>query len=808
MLAVCGRYRRRLAAGALLAGLLALTLVLAAGFSRAHLSAPEPTVLLRDRHGRFLGETGGEETTGRGYWPVAELPSRVVAATLAAEDRRFWHHPGVDPKAVLRAVWQNLSEGQRISGASTLAMQLARMQNPGSRTYWRKAVEAVTALTLTGRYGRQEILRHYLRLVPYGNRIHGIGYAARRYFDKPVADLSWAEVAFLAAIPQAPSRTNPYNAHGRLRAAERGRWILDSLLAAGQLSASEHELAARQIRALRVPLRATRPEDAMHAVLALEQTFRRQQHRQGIARHPVVSTTLDLDLQREVAWWVFERLSGWHSRGAGNAAVVVLDRESCEVLAWVGSGGYFDDRRAGAIDYARVARSPGSTLKPFLYAQALERGVITPSTVLDDLARGAGGIGNADGRFLGPLLPRVALANSRNVPVADLLARLGLDEGYAFLHRLGLHDHRQPPDRYGLGLALGGLPVTLEQLVRAYTVLAGDGRLGDLVWYRRQPQEEPRRLISEDAARQITLFLSDPMARLPTFPRMGYLEYPFPVAVKTGTSSNYHDAWTVAYSRRYLVGAWVGHPDYRPMAGLSGYGSAALLVRDVLLHLHGDSQDGMADVGFPAPRGHVPVKLCALTGRRATAATDRMVVEYFRPGEEPTEPSQAFARRAIDVRNGLLATHDTPRRHVEVRTFVELAPRYAAWQSARGLPRVPWGVSQLGAADPAVAVYAVARGDLRGASGLAAPKIGITSPASGLRILRDPETPRDRATLALRVTVDPPSEQVVWYVNGAPFQVVDYPYVARWPLSPGEHTFQARRPFRDVAARVGRVRVY
>lgn len=803
------RHRWRLALATLGSLVVLAAVVVAVGLSRARLEAPEPTVLLRDRHGQFLGETGGNDATGHGYWPVTELPPRVIAATLAVEDRRFWHHPGVDPKGVLRALWQNLLHGERISGASTLAMQVARMQHPGPRTYPRKATEAVTALALTRRYGREDILRHYLRLVPYGNQIHGIAYAARRYLDKPVADLSWAELAFLAAIPQAPSRANPFVPKGRLRAAERGRRILDLLLAAGDLSPSEHELAVEQIRTLRVPHRASRPEDAMHAVLALEKTFRQDEHRRAIALHPVVTTTLDLDLQREVSWMVFRRLGEWQDRGAGNAAVVVLDRESREVLAWVGSAGYFDDRHAGAIDYVRVPRSPGSTLKPFLYAEALERGVITPATVLDDLQRGAGGIGNADERFLGPLLPRVALANSRNVPAANLLAAIGLDEGYGLLRRLGLHDGSVPADRYGLGLALGGMPVTLEQLVRAYTVLAGDGRWGELVWYRRQPRPPPRRVLSEDTVRHVTLFLSDPMARLPTFPRMGFLEYPFPVAVKTGTSSNYHDAWTVAYSRRFLVGAWVGHPDFRPMARLSGYRSASRLVRDVMLHLHRDQGDGLEDVGFPPPRGHVAVKLCALTGRRATAATDRIVLEYFAAGQEPTEPSRAHVRLAVDVRDGLLATPSTPREHVEVRTFVDLEARYAAWQVSHGLPRPPRIASLLGADGPVATVWAATRGGRpRFTVDLVEPGLSVTAPEPGLKILRDPETPVGRSTLALSATVDPPTDQVVWYVDGVPFRVVDYPYTARWPLAPGEHSFQVRLPFRDAASSVVRVTVY
>ena len=782
---------------------------IALGISRARLVSPEPTVLLRDRHGRFLGETGGTDATGYGYWPIGELPPRVVAATLVAEDRRFWSHPGVDPKAAARALWQNVSNAERVSGASTLAMQVARMQRPGSRTYLRKATEAVTALALTRRYGREEVLRHYLRRVPYGNQIHGIAYAARRYLDKPVADLSWAEVAFLAAIPQAPARANPLRAAGRLRAAERGRRILDLLLRHGRLSAGEHQLAAAQIRELRVPARSSRPPDAMHAVLALERAFERPEHRAAIAGYPVVTTTLDLELQKEVSWRIFQRLGEWQGRGAGNAAVVVLDRESREVLAWAGSAGYFDDQRAGAIDYLRVPRSPGSTLKPFFYAHALERGLITPATVLDDLERGAGGIGNADGRFLGPLLPRVALANSRNVPAANLLATIGLGEGYELLRRLGLHDGSAGVRRYGLGLALGGMPVTLEQLVRAYAALAGDGRLGELVWYRRQARGAPERVFSEDTARLITLFLSDPMARLPSFPRMGHLEYPFPVAVKTGTSSGYHDAWTIAYSRRFVVGAWVGHPDFRPMAGLSGYRSAARLVRDVLLHLHRDQIDGQQDIGFPPPRGHLAVKLCALTGRRATDATDRVFVEYFPPGLEPTEPSRAHARRAVDVRNGLLASASTPGDQIEVRTFIDLAPRYAAWQTARGLPRPPRGISVLGARRRLPAVWTMDRGGRPRAAVLRSePRIRLTAPESGLRVLRDPETPAGRATLALRVTVDPPTEQVVWYVDGEPFRVVDYPYATRWPLRPGKHTFQARLPFRDVASSTVRVTVY
>jgi penicillin-binding protein 1C len=759
---------------------------------RAHLEAPRATFLLRDRQARFLGEVGAPADGELGYWPVATLPPRVVAATLALEDRHFDSHPGVDPRAVGRALLQNLRRRKRISGASTLAMQIARMQSPGDRGYLRKATEALTAVFLTARYGRAGILRHYLKIVPYGNRIHGIAYAARRYFDKPVDDLSWAEIAFLAGIPQAPGKMNVFTPEGRRRAIVRGQQALRTLAATGVLSPPELELAERQLDALVIPWKGRRAEESLHAVLRLQAVLQEESRHRRLA--PLVQTTLDLDLQREVSTLTDRAVRNWADRGAGNAAVIVLDLPSREVRAWVGSAGYFDPGTAGAIDYARIHRSAGSALKPFLYALALDRGVIRPSTVLDDLERGPGGITNADDLFLGPLLPRVALANSRNVPAVDLLARLGLEQGYGMFRDLGLTDGSIAARRYGLGIAIGGLPVTLEAMVNAYLVLAGDGRTSGFRWHPGQVLPPPKRIVSEETARQIALFLSDPQARLPTFPRMGNEEYRFPVAVKTGTSTSFRDAWAVAWSGRYLVGVWVGHPAFRPMNRLSGYLSAAELAQQVLSVLHKDQLDGFDDLSFPPPRGYRPVRVCALTGARAGDACQQVFLEWFKPADEPTDDCTAHQLRAIDRRNGLLATADTPRAEVEVRPFVSLPPRYAAWQLAANLPHPPDEVSFLspgavsplgraaGPSGPSLAVNRPAR-------------LHITSPEHRVRLLRDPETPPELSTVALTVIVDPPVRQVVWYVDGVPYETVNYPYTTRWRLAPGEHTFQVRVPF-------------
>jgi penicillin-binding protein 1C len=774
---------------AIAAGVVAL---LAVAASRSALVAPEPTLLVRDRSGAFLGELAeGEEL---GFWRLDGLPPRVVAATLAIEDRRFFRHPGVDPLAIGRAMVQLARNKRRISGASTLAMQVARMQARGPRTYGRKLVEALTAMLLTLRNGREAVLAHYLRLVPYGNRVHGIAYAARRYLDKPVEDLSWAEVAFLSALPQAPARMNPYSPAGRLRAIERGRRILAALRDQGSISPAEHAVALEQIGRVRIPARERRPQSSMHALLHLGAVLREPAARSALPS-PLLQTTLDLALQEDVSWKTFEAVRSWEGRGAGNAAVIVLESGSLAVRAWVGSADYFDRLHAGAIDYASAARSPGSTLKPLLFALALERGELEPAGILDDLQRSRGGIANADSLFLGPLLPRVALASSRNVPAVHLLSRVGVDVAYGFLGELGLHEALRGARHYGLELAIGGMPTSLRQLVRAYGVLARDGRLGELRWLEDAPAAPERRVLGQAPARQVTLWLSDPMARLPTFSRMGPTEYPFPVAVKTGTSSGYRDAWTIAYSKRHIVGVWVGHPDARPMNGLSGSSSAARLAREVLMTLHARDRDGQSDGSFPPPEGFRSARVCGRTGKRATPACDQVLTEWFPPSGEPASVCDAHVRLAVDERDGRPATPQTPAEHVLVQTFTLLAPRYAAWAATQGLPRPP---AALQTPRPAHPSWPGLPFEAAGQQARRQPKLRITAPEDGARLLRDPEAPAGRSTLPLQVVADPPVDQVVWYVDGKPFQVADHPYGARWPLERGVHTFEARMPFSDV----------
>lgn len=652
--------------------------------------------MIRDAQGRFLDEIADPDFDGVGYWRLSQVPERVAAATLALEDRRFREHPGVDPGAVIRAARQNVAAGRVVSGASTVAMQVARMQRPAPRAVHNKLLEAGTALLLTGRHGRDAVLAQYLRFAPYGNNIHGIGYAARRYLDKPVDDLSWAETAFLSALPQAPSRTNPFRPEGRARAIARAERVLDVLAEQGLLDEAELGLAREQLRTIRVPERGRRPTDALHAVLRMRERLEARRGELGDA--PMVTATLDLGLQGRVVAAVNVAVEEWRARGAGNASVLVVESATGRVRAHVGSTDYFGEAGAGAIDYAGVRRNAGSTLKPFLYAGALDAGALRADTVLDDRRRSPGGVENADHDALGPMLPRQALASSRNVPAVEVLRRLGADRAWGTLGRLGLGDAGDGPERYGDGLAIGGLPVTLVELVQAYTALAGDGRVVGLRWTEEEPAAPPgERVFQPETARVLARWLSDPMARLPAFPRLGNTELPFAVAVKTGTSSDYRDAWTVAFSDRYLVGVWVGHPGNTPMAKLSGAGAAALLAREVLLDLHADRADGLADHAFGPPAGWRAVPVCARSGRVATEGCALSFSEVFPPGEEPAAPCAGHAEpegpevaeapeiRIVSPRDGLSVLRDPEAPSAQATLALEAAVTPA-------VPQIVWYV--------------------------------------------------------------------------------------------------------------------
>lgn len=618
--------------------------------SRADLVAPRPTEIVYDRNGAFLTQIGrvthddavrGGKRIDYGYWPLAKIPERLARASLALEDRRFFDHPGVDMRAILRATWMNATTRGRSEGASTIAMQVARMQHPGPRTLMNKILEALSAVALIHRHGHEAVLAHYLRLAPYGSGTHGAAHAARFYFDKPLDDLSWGEVALLAAIPQSPGRMNITRERGVRLAAKRARRALDRLERVGEIDSAQAALARGHLAAMR-PLQAPRRPDALHVALRFERLVREGKIEARSKYDPRIHASLDLGLQHEIARLARRYLDGFRKAGARQVAVMVAERATNAVLADVGSTDY-RDAGAGAFDYTRVMRSPGSTLKPFVYALAFERGALRTTDLLADIPEGASGVNNADGIFLGPMSPRQALANSRNVPATNLLRRVGLEANFQYLHDLGLHDLEAPADSFGVSMAIGSLPTKLEHLLRAYAALANDGALADLSYAREQHRRPPRRVMSLDTARLITSFLSDPQARLPSFPRYGSLEYPFAVAVKTGTSQGYRDAWTLAYSRRFVVGVWLGRADAGTMKELGGASSSARLAHAVLAHIHGAAPGEISADVFPPPPERVAIDMCSTRQDGACVETIR---EWVRPGEVAPAPRAPLMRDA------------------------------------------------------------------------------------------------------------------------------------------------------------------
>ena len=310
---------------------------------RVVLDAPEPTRVLTDRYGAFLGAFSPKDA--HGYWILDELPARVVAATLAIEDRRYYDHWGVDSIAVGRALWQNIRNGRRISGASTLTMQVARMQHPAARTWSAKITEAATSIQLFSKFGRAQILAHYLRLAPYANNVRGIGYAAYIYFDRSPNELSWAQAAYLVGIPQSPARMNPYSSRGHARAQKRAARILDLLHDAGTIDTTTHLRAQQELKTLHARPKPRRPDATLHAVFALD----------APGKTPLRKTTLDLELQHTVQATLLVNLKAHLAAyGAEQAAAMVIERDTHAVRAAIGSIGWHT--RGGAIDFTRIPR--------------------------------------------------------------------------------------------------------------------------------------------------------------------------------------------------------------------------------------------------------------------------------------------------------------------------------------------------------------------------------------------------------------------------------------------------------------------
>ena len=636
---------------------------------------------------------------------LRDIPDNVMHATIAAEDRRFFRHVGVDPIAIVRAAWRDALTLSRAEGGSTITQQAAKLLlGSRERTVAQKAREAVLALRLEHRYSKRAILALYLNIAPYGNQTSGIRRASRRYFGCGPENLTVAQSAFLAALPQRPSATTKV----------RWRYVVDRMLAQGFIDAD----GARVARAERLRfVNGERPTIAQHfveRVLAEPHDHRR------------IVTTLDAQLQREVAGIIAAQKQNLLNHSAHSVAVAVVDNRTGDWLAYEGSGDYFGTNFGGAIDGVTTLRQPGSALKPFTYALAFENGY-SPATVLADVPShfptAEEGIvytpRNYDGRYRGPLRARLALAGSENVPAVAVLHKLGPPALLRFLRRTGFTDLDRTADYYGLGLTLGDAEVTLEQLVRGYAMLARGGVALD-----------GRRLLSQRSVFWITDILSDPSAREYVFGSGGSLEFPFPVAAKTGTSQAYRDNWTVGYTRDVTVGVWVGNFGREELRNSTGVTGAGPIFHDVMLAA---MKRRSAETILNPPKDLERVEICALSGLRPSPWCPAIEREWVRR-DAPIE---------------FCSWH-----HKESTT---LPPEYRAWQQTLNAQSVAPPTS-------------------------AALHLKIQSPPNGATYLIDPTLRSEYQTLPLRAVGD---SHVQWHIDG---RAVD---AAEWSLVPGRHTITA-----------------
>ncbi len=594
-------------------------------------------VRIEDRHSMLLRSTRAADGTRTRWVPLAEMDPDLLLAFIAVEDARFWEHHGIDPRAVARAARDDLRARRIVSGASTITMQLARLLRPRSRGWASKIGEAFWALRLEQHLTKQEILEQYLNRVQLGQAAVGVGAAANLYFGAAASEISLGEAAMLAGLAHAPSRDNPLVS--AKRAASRRSVALTRMRRAAAITGTDAE-RARAEPVLRRRMNA--PFLAPHFTSRLL-----QEHG---ARDAMLHTTLDAELQRELEAETRHAVEMLAGREVQHAAVIVLDNRSGDVLAWVGSPDFWAEQN-GQTDMVISARQPGSALKPFLYALAFDRG-LTAATVIADVPRSyATAAGpyqprNYDRRFRGPVRIREALASSYNVPAVDVAERVGAGTLLRTLRLAGFESLTQDADHYGLGLALGNGDVTLLELANGYRGLANggvwmpyrtlaDGRASAANGRAIDSAGVTRRFTSRQAAAIALDILADPAARVPGFGLETPFDFPFPTAVKTGTSRHFTDNWSVATTGGFTVAVWVGNFSGQPMEGVSGVtGAGPLLHRAVML----TSQRYPPGVlPTPADVGLVSASVCRLSGMLATSQCPA-IREWFVPGTEPRAP--------------------------------------------------------------------------------------------------------------------------------------------------------------------------
>lgn len=582
------------------------------------------------QHGELLRLTLALDQQYRLWVPLAEIPKSLRTGTLMYEDRWFYKHPGFNPLALLRSVWMSYAKGAH-QGGSTITMQVARqLYRIDSRNPLGKLKQIAAALWLELRYSKADILEAYLNTAPYGGNIVGVAAASLLYFHKPVAQLSLPEALMLAVIPQNPNQRFPNQ-----RSAQPGlpSALLKARLRLWQNWLTEFPQDQRFSADFALPLTVFSKVDKPYLAPHLCDLLRRQSpHEQHI------HSSIDLKIQLTVKQLVETYLQQKRTAGIRNAAVLLLDTETMQVRALIGSANYWDVGIKGQVNGTQAKRSPGSTLKPFIYTLALEQGLLHPHTVIADTPTSFGPYNpeNYDSRFLGPITVQDALIRSRNIPALNTAAKLKQPSLYSFLQQAGISGLKSEK-HYGLSLALGGGEVTMLELVQLYAMLANQGRLLP-VQYRvaKQAPAVSQNVLISPASAFITLdMLSNnprPDSKRPAIPKVGW---------KTGTSWGFKDAWSIGIAGHYVLAVWVGNFDNQGNTAFTGVKVAAPLFFTLLDSLR--SQKLLAGLDGellpPKPKTISQANVCAASGDLPNEDCPALVKTWFIPGKSPIKTS-------------------------------------------------------------------------------------------------------------------------------------------------------------------------
>ena len=716
---------------------------------------PSPSTIVLDRSGKWLRAFTTEDDMWR--FPetsLDEISPLFQTAMLTYEDQWFYHHWGINPVSIACAAIDNFKAGKIVRGGSTITMQLARLMEPKERTLPNKVIEMFRAFQLELTYSKSEILTFYFNLLPYGGNIVGSGAAARLYFNKPQSALSLGEAALLAAIPNSPEYLRPDRFPEQARKARKK--VLYRMKDAAKITEKRlHEALQEPIPSERYAI----PFKAPHlARLLANKKPSLSTHNSSENR---IRTTIDLRYQDVAEQILRQRLRPLQDHGVSTGAVVILDTKSREVLALVGSHDFFDKESDGQVNGTIALRSPGSTLKPFIYALAIDRGHITPKTSLYDVPVDYVGYSpvNFDGKFTGYITVSDALARSLNVPAVNLYANMEKSQLYEFLRYAGISTLNNS-DEYGLSLVLGGCGINLIELTNLYAGLANMGQFApyQYIYNRKNDRTQTDNVISGSPSvsseqrllRPETCWIVTDMLttlKRPDFPRSFEMTGTMPkVAWKTGTSYGHRDAWSIGYSPELTIGVWVGNFNGTGVPILSGAESAAPILFALFTALSGEKKIQW----FNRPTNIKSRLVCALTGQPLSSHCPTSITDVYIPGTSSARECDIHKTVQIDVDSGeRLCSSCRLGRNYRQEKIAVFPAEVATWLNTNGyaLPDLPdhnENCTRL----------------------LAGTKPIILSPSQDTVYHIRPNIPLEYQKIRLSASVSGDTQDIYWFLNG------------------------------------------